>query len=122
LHSLNILLQYEPSASDDRPILLRKLLRTVYRAMDVDDFAVARVDRGLRHFLAYQAENAEPLLARVDTLVQIADWAYSGNRKSYEQVLCIYQQAYDLLERRSRRRRALSSFAPATQSLPSFLG
>jgi hypothetical protein len=125
LHSLYILLQNEPSASDDRPILLSKLLRTVYTYIDVDDFAVERGDRALRDFLAYQAKNAEPLLARVDTLVQIADWAllHSSYRKSDEQVLTVYQQAHDLLEARPAGDAGLEQFfAPAIPVVPpSFL-
>ena len=46
--------QNEPSASDDRPIVLRKLLRTIYTYLG-NDLAVARGDRALRDFLAYQA-------------------------------------------------------------------
>jgi hypothetical protein len=125
LHALYILLQNEPSVSDDRPIVLRKLLRTIYTYLG-DDFAVARGDRALRDFLAYQAKNAESLLARVDTLVQIADWGllHSSYRKSDEQVLAVYQQAYDLLaEAQSEGDAALEQFfAPARPVvLPSFL-
>ena len=124
LHSLYILLQNEPSASDDRPIVLRKILRTIYIYLG-DNFAIARGDRALRDFLAYQAKNAEPLLARVDTLVQIADWGllHSSYRKSDELVLTVYQQAYDLLEARPAGDAALEQFfAPATPVvLPSFL-
>jgi len=65
------------------------------------------------------------VLARVDTLVQIADWAllYSSYRKSDEQVLTVYQQAYDLLTTRPAGDAALEQFfAPAIPVvLPSFL-
>jgi alkylhydroperoxidase/carboxymuconolactone decarboxylase family protein YurZ len=124
LHSLYILLQNEPSASDDRPIVLRKLLRTIYMFLG-DNFAVERGDRALRDFLAYQAKNAEPLHARIDTLVQIADWGLldSDYRKSDDQVLAVYQQAYDLLEAQPAGDAALEQFfAPAIPVvLPAFL-
>jgi hypothetical protein len=125
-HSLNILLQNEPSASDDRPVVLKKLLRTIYTYLDVSDFAVEQHgDRALRDFLAYQAKNAEPLVARIDTLVQIADWGllHSDYRKADDQVLAVYQQAVDLLEKRPAGDTALEQFfAPAIPVvLPSFL-
>ena len=56
--------------------------------------------RSLNSLLAYQTKNSEPLLTRIETLVQIADWdlVYSETRDGKESALAQYGDALTLLK------------------------
>lgn len=93
--AINVLLANEDYSSGELPTLLMDLADSSYRYSNP---ALGR--RSLRYLLAYQTTNSAPLLDRVDTLVQIADWGllYSDGSRDSESALAEYEAALALLD------------------------
>ncbi|HET7132771.1 MAG TPA: hypothetical protein VFJ95_11010 [Gammaproteobacteria bacterium] len=105
--AINIVLQNEGYASEDLPPLLWNLVRNSYRYEVRGHAARGRAHytgelgrRSLIYLRAYQAANSEPWLARIETLVAIADWdlVHAAAGKEIDQALDEYRQAYALLK------------------------
>jgi hypothetical protein len=93
--AINILLLNEGGSGDELPTLLMDLADSSYR---YNNPSLGR--RSLRYLLAYQTASSAPLLDRVDTLVQIADWdlLYSESSSDSESALAGYEEALRLLD------------------------
>ena len=81
--------------------------------------------RSLNSLLGYQTKNSEPLLTRIETLVQIADWdlLYSGTRNGKESALGQYGEALKLLKEEAVAQESIDRlFSPEIPVvLPAFL-
>lgn len=95
------------NASDELPILLNKLVAGSHRYNTPRQLGPADwVSRSMRELgrqsltslLAYQNENSAPWPARIDTLVQIADWdlLYAFGRDQKDLALSEYAHAYEV--------------------------
>jgi len=117
--AVNVILDNLHYASDELPPLLMQLVESSYR---YGNPSLGR--RNLDYLLAYRASNEEAS-ARLDTLVQIADWdlMYSIGRDEENAALAEYAQAYRLLEEQDVAQDQIDrTFAPQTPVvLPAFL-
>ena len=81
--------------------------------------------RSLNSLLAYQTTRSEPLLTRIETLVQIADWdlVYAGTRDGKESALAQYGEALKLLKEGAVAQESIDRlFSPEIPiALPAFL-
>jgi len=96
-------------ASEELRELEWELVRGCYRG----GFYSAGRD-GLRRLVSYDAARSMPLLARVETLLHLADW-----ERSYE----TYENAYALLQEKGTPQETIDRFfsPPTPQVLPAFL-
>ena len=81
------------NASDELPILLKKLVAGSYA------YNLSKLGRqSLTSLLAYQNANSAPWSARIETLVQMADWdlMYAVGRDNQDTALLEYAHAYEL--------------------------
>lgn len=109
--SINILIKNEAYGNEALPALLTDLVHSSYRYGNP-----ALGERSLRYLLAYQVTNTAPRLARIDTLIQIADWMllHSDSSNRNEEALATYEEAYRLLEEHGIGQQAIEQrFSPA---------
>ena len=103
-HAVDIL---TANASDELPILIKKVVASSWRyntpnetgpAYMVSHSLRALGRQSLSSLLAYQNETSAPWPARIDTLVQIADWdlMYAFGLDQKDIALSEYAQAYEL--------------------------
>jgi hypothetical protein len=89
------------------------------------DETLALGRRSLNSLLGYQTKNSEPLLTRIETLVQIADWdlVYSDTRDGKESALAQYGEALKLLKEEPVAQASIDRlFSPEIPiALPAFL-
>lgn len=96
--AIRVILRNEQYSNDELEELESELIRSSYEfGSGVDGKA------SLRRLLAYQVANSAPMLERIDTLVQMADWdllyAHRVRATQYaESALQVYEQAYRQLE------------------------
>jgi hypothetical protein len=119
--AVNIIVRNERYASDELQALLNANIESSYR---YGNPSIAR--RSLSYLLAYQNAIGEPWLARIDTLVQIADWdlQYSAGRDAADAALAKYIEAYELLQEKGFTQQSIDRiFSPAIpRSLPTIFG
>jgi hypothetical protein len=103
-HAADILVA---NGSDELPILLKKVVASSWRYNTPYAWGLAYTvsrswrelgRKSLSHLLAYQNETSAPWPARIDTLVQIADWdlMYAFGLDQKDMALSEYAEAYDL--------------------------
>jgi hypothetical protein len=119
--AVNIIVRNERYASDELQALLTAIIESSYR---YGNPPLAR--RSLSYLLAYQNAIGEPLLTRIDTQVQIADWdlQYADSRERSDAALAEYEEAYRLLQEREISQESIDRiFSPAIpRSLPTMFG
>ena len=118
--AVDIILRNQRFSSDELPPLLMDLVDSSYR---YGNPALGR--RSLSYLLAYQATNSDAWLARIETLVQIADWdlVHAVGRDDEETALAEYAGAYGLLAQDGTAPEFVErTFSPETPViLPAFL-
>lgn len=120
--AVGVLVRNERYSSDELRELELQLLRTSYRFRR---YGLGR--ESLERLLAYAVARSEPLLARAEALVHIADWdlLFLETRAELESTaLETYRQTYALLEREGIDQASIDRlFAPeAPIALPTFVG
>jgi tetratricopeptide (TPR) repeat protein len=113
--AIGVILRNEQYSNGELEELEAELIRSSYEfGGGVDGKA------SLRRLLSYQVANSAPMLERIDTLVQMADWdllyAHRLRATQYaESALQVYEQAYRQLEESGIEQAAIDRiFAPPT--------
>jgi len=117
--AVNILIANEQYDGDDLPLLFKELVDSSYR------YGTPNLGRrSLNYLLAYQYTKSEPWLARIETLVQIADWdlLYSDGLTAENAALAEYAEARRLCDLEGIPREAIDRlFSPEVPiRLPAF--
>jgi hypothetical protein len=116
--SINIILRNGRYASDELRDTLTTLIHNSYR---YGHQALGR--RSLRYMLAYGTSTDEERVARIDMLVQLADWdlLHASGLNDNEEALATYERAYGLLRETGSNEAIEEAFGPAVPVvLPSF--
>ena len=119
--AVNIIVRNERYASSELQALFTAIIESSYR---YGNPSLAR--RSLSNLLAYQNAIGEPWLARIDTLVQIADWdlLYGNSRDTSEAALAKYEEAYELLNEKEIGQESIDRIfsPPIPRRLPTMFG
>jgi hypothetical protein len=119
--AIRVMQRNELYSSDELRELEMQLVRTSY--LHGADPTVGKAS--LRRLLSYEVANDAPWEARVESLVQVADWdlMFANGRTERDAVLSTYEALYEQLEDAGGSRASIERiFAPATPIvLPAFL-
>jgi hypothetical protein len=120
MHAVDIILRNGDYSSDDLPRLLNEIIKISY---EHGDPSIGK--KSLNYLLAYETSNSAPLLDRVDTLLQIADWdlLHANGLNELDAALAEYAQAYYQLQGHGADEESIRRmFAPDTPvALPVFI-
>jgi hypothetical protein len=122
LQAIRVFLRQQDYSSDELRELETKLIRSAYAYGGAYAYSGAySIGRqSMRRLVSYDVANEKPLLQRIDTLIQIADWDLLFDQRPA--ALGLYEETYAFLKQRGVAQASIDAlFSPETPyMLPTF--